>query len=106
MAELKKLIKDRQVAVIVSPGYGGGWSTWNSEYGNQLLFDPDIAESLLANDTQKAMRIASEKYPDVYTRGLPKAIVVWVNEGTRFTIKEYDGYESLEELGPDYGYTA
>lgn len=66
-AELKKLIKDGQVAVIVSPDYGAGWSTWNSEYGNQVLFDPDIAESLLANDAQEAMRIASEKYPGVYT---------------------------------------
>lgn len=106
MAELKKLIKDGQVAVIVSPGYGAGWSTWNSDYGNQLLFDPDIAESLLAKDAQKAMRIASERYPDVYTGGLSKANVVWVNEGTRFAIQEYDGYESLEELGTDYGYTA
>lgn len=106
MPELKKLVQDGNVAVIVSPDYGAGWSTWNSEYGNQILFDPEIAAALIAEDKSRARQIADDKYPDVYAGGLDKAIVKWVPQGQRFVINEYDGYESLEILGPDYGHVA
>lgn len=28
--------------VLVSPGFGAGWSTWNSEYGQALATDPEL----------------------------------------------------------------
>ena len=26
---IEKVVRDGKVAVLVSPGYGAGWSTWN-----------------------------------------------------------------------------
>ena len=42
----KKYIRDGQVAVIYSPGYGAGWSTWN-EHEELLSTDARIVERVL-----------------------------------------------------------
>lgn len=103
----KKLIKDGQVAVIVSPGYGAGWSTWNNEYGEKIVFDPALAQMILDGKSREELeKYAKKVYPDAYAGGLGKAEVEWVAAGSRFKIDEYDGYESIVILSPDYGYTA
>jgi acetyl-CoA acetyltransferase len=38
---MEKVIRDGKVAILYSPGFGAGWSTWNS-YSNEMIFDPDI----------------------------------------------------------------
>jgi len=83
-----------QVAVIVSPGHGAGWSTWNLSY-KECAFDKDIAEAILEKNFYKAEEIAEKKYPESYTGGLSEAVVVWLEPGTKFRIHEYDGHESL-----------
>jgi hypothetical protein len=108
---VEKLIRGNQVAVLVSRGYGAGWSTWNTEnpqIQEAMLFDPDIAQAVLDKNLDKAEEIATRKYPgDSYTGGIEDNMVVeWVNIGDRFYIQEYDGSESLKILGPDYGYVA
>ena len=103
----EKLIKDGQVAVIVSPGYGAGWSTWNPEYGEKIVFDPVLAQMILDKKSNAELEEYVETvYPGAYSGGLGEAEVEWVPVGTRFKIDEYDGYESIVILSPDYGYTA
>lgn len=103
-----KLIKDGKVAVIYSPGYGAGWSTWASHDGNsqEMVFDRELAEAVLAEDKAAMKEIADRKWPDAYKGGLNDCMVYWVDHGDRFEIQEYDGHESVRILGPDTGYTA
>ena len=94
-----KLERDGNVAVIVSTGYGAGWSTWNEENQEAMAFDPDLAQAILDKDLEAAHRIASKKWPDAYLGGLDDgAVVEWVPKGTWFEITEYDGSESLRVL--------
>lgn len=40
-----KVIRDGKVAVIYSPGYGSGWSTWSGaskEIIERMIFDPEL----------------------------------------------------------------
>ena len=91
---MEKLIIDGKVAVLVSHGYGAGWSTW--EHDERMLFDPVLAQMLLdgAGD-DKIEKVAKERYPDAYLGGLDGLTVHWVPVGTRFRIEEYDGSEGL-----------
>lgn len=45
---MEKVIRDGKVAVLYSPGYGAGWTTW--EYDSKLheimLFHPLIVEKV------------------------------------------------------------
>jgi hypothetical protein len=103
--EIAKLERDGKVAVLVSHGYGAGWSTWN-ELGAQCVFDPEIAQAILDGNRALALEVAKRKYPDVYCGGIEDLSVEWVNKGDRFEIHEYDGSESLRVFGPDDGYVA
>jgi len=100
----KKLERDGAVAVLISPGFGAGWSTWNSEPAS--AFDPEMAEAVLAGDNAKAEIIAKQKYPNAYTGGVANLTVEWVTKGDRFEIHEYDGSESLRVFGPNDGMVA
>lgn len=99
-----KLERDGKVAVLVSPGFGAGWSTWND--GEECVFDPEMAQAVLDGHHSKAEAIAKRKYPDHYTGGVEDLVVQWVDKGNRFEIHEYDGSESLRVLGPTDGYVA
>ena len=98
-----RYVKDGQVAVLISPGFGAGWSTWaDSEYRNDCLFDPWIVDVILNGEyslEEKLERIAAHcamKYPDMYLRSLEDLTVKWVPEGSAFRVDEYDGSESIE----------
>lgn len=102
----RKYNEEGEVAVLISPGYGAGWSTWaNDEIQELLVFDKDIVEAVLADDKVRAGEIASAKAMSIYGEGhvydggLRDIEVVWLPKGTQFKIDEYDGYESLEVLG-------
>lgn len=101
---VKKLIKNGKVAVIVSPGYGAGWSSWDVGHSEEMLFDRELATVILSGGDRFA--VAKRKWPDAYDGGLAEAEVRWVDKGARFYIHEYDGSESLVIIGPDYGYVA
>lgn len=102
----KRFIKDGKVAVLVSPGFGAGWSTWNTSGDESLLFDPEIVQAVLDGDRSKAVEIATRKYPGGYYGGGGDLVVEWVDIGQRFEISEYDGSESLRLLSPSDGYVA
>jgi hypothetical protein len=90
---MQKLIRDGQVAVLVSPGYGAGWYSWH--YNEELLYDPSIVQWLEINELEKIRAYLELKYSDEYTGGIEDLVVEWVPEGARFRIEEYDGAESL-----------
>ena len=100
---MNKVIRDGMVAVLYSPGFGAGWSTWASEdIREEIIFDPwivDILESKDYSDNEKTNRILSHcalKYPNLYTGGVKDLAVEWVPVGTAFKIDDYDGNESIE----------
>ena len=100
---MNKVIRDGMVAVLYSPGFGAGWYTWN--YDNpQCLFDPEIVEMLENNASPNDIEsFAEKKYgEDFYAGGADDLRIVWLNEGTKFIVHEYDGSESIqvkEEMG-------
>ena len=97
-----RVIRDGLVAVLISPGVGAGWSSWaNTEYHDQMLFDPWIVDVLLSEYSrqEKTNRIRAHcllKYPGQYLGGLDDLTVEWVAQGTEFKVSEYDGAEHIE----------
>lgn len=98
--EIPKVVRGGKVAVLVSPGYGAGWSTWADD-AELAVFAPDVVAWVEAG---KPAGADFENYG--YSGGLRQVHVEWVPQGSRFFIDEYDGYESLQILGPDYGHVA
>ena len=99
----QKVVKDGQVAVIVSPGFGAGWSTWaDSNVAEFVLFDKSLVEKVGDGDfAQFAKARVREVFGEdtyFYLGGADDCEVQWVPEGADFEVREYDGSESL-----DYG---
>jgi hypothetical protein len=92
---MEKLIKDGMVAVVYSPGFGAGWSTWNRNHAEFLSLNKDIAQAVLDGDIDKAVAIAEEHCGDIYTGGADGLKIEWVYPGQSFRINEYDGSESV-----------
>lgn len=94
---MNKYINDEgKVGVLVSYGYGAGWSTWN---GNRevLVMDKVLVTMKLANDDEDTVvnyceMLTGEK---PYMGGWSSTEVVWLDKGTKFRIDEYDGAEAL-----------
>lgn len=100
---VKKLVRDGQVAVIYSRGFGAGWSSWNREWAEQLTFDEELALAVERGDMDGAERRARELVgPDNgYFGGLHGLCIEWIPVGHRFRIHEYDGAESVVTLGQE-----
>lgn len=81
--------------VLISPGYGAGWSTWNYI---DLAFDPDIINMFEIKVDEKFMEeyIVSLGYERPYMGGYCNCEIIDIPKGTKFRIVEYDGYESIE----------
>lgn len=99
---MNKIIKDGKVAILVSHGYGAGWSTWNHMVDdNQALFDPDIVQMVLDEaDPSEIAELADRKFSvddedTFYTGGVDGLSVNWLPVGTRFMVLECDGYETI-----------
>jgi hypothetical protein len=108
MSNVPKFEHNGCVAVLVSPDYGAGWSSWAlPEEREYMLFDPDIVEILT---DEKSRRTAADRVEDIalvvkikgyqsYSGGLDQLQVVWIPVGTRFRIIERDGDEKVEMEG-------
>jgi hypothetical protein len=90
---MNKLIKDGKVAVLYSPKYGAGWSTWNLDI--ELLFDPAIVKMVEKKQFDELKTFLTLKYPDTYIGGLEDLEIEWLPVGTEFRIEEHDGAESI-----------
>ena len=105
-----KVVRDGKVAVLVSPGFGVGWSSWAPTALKELyLFDPTVVAWVeggkqgsvpLAHFAEYA---AANKNPDddayydtpFNPGGADNLKIVWVPIGTMFRITEYDGFENI-----------
>lgn len=105
--------KDGKVGVLISKGYGAGWSTWNTP---ELAYDKRIIEFWLEHkDSQKFMRdvvdmeptdaknkvvefLSSIGYTVYSTLGFKDLKLEFVPHGAPFRITEYDGFENIEFL--------
>lgn len=100
---MEKFIKDGEVAVLYSPGFGAGWSTWNNiewngqDLGQVLLYAPDIVEMVLTGAKPEDIEYyCTQFYGGVgYFGGASDLQVVWMKPGTEFMVNEYDGSESI-----------
>lgn len=98
--------------VLISPGYGAGWSTWNDP---RMAFDERLIKAFECGISEEDMRdlcvecgYSIGMYCEVppYMGGFKNLMVVEVPSGTMFRIREYDGYESVEMLDMDDWYVA
>lgn len=105
-----ELYRDEEgcIAVLVSPGYGAGWSTWNDK---RLAYDRRIVEYILENgaperNSTEAFKsfVESLGYHDVYMGGAYQLEIKWAKPGSYIRINEYDGSEALEVLDPERSY--
>ena len=94
---MKMFKKDGKVAVLVSPEFGAGFSTWNTP---EMAVDFDLVEAFLKEDIARFEYILNEKYNEndglYFKAGTSSLRVEWVEEGQRFRINEYDGSEQVE----------
>ena len=100
--------EEGQVAVLYSPGFGAGWSTWagGDEFSSAFL---TMDKGLVMLALQKARELEVEAYlasklddPDnvPYLGGWSDIAIKFVDKGDQFRIHEYDGSESVEVYGP------
>ncbi len=91
---MDKVIRNGMVAVLYSPGFGAGWSTWNSEKGCE--FNPRLVAAVEAGASGPELTaLAHEVYPDLYCGGARNLKIEWLPQGTSFYIDVYDGSESV-----------
>jgi hypothetical protein len=95
MKKVDKLIDNGKVAVLYSPGFGAGWSTWNQEVP-EIIFDPAIVKFVENDQMAELNTYVTLKYPGLYTGGMKDLAIAWVPVGSLFKINEYDGGESIE----------
>jgi len=111
---MERYIKDGKVGVLISYGYGAGWSTWNSK---EWAYDKRIIEKFLELCGQYK-DIDNMSYDELeklekdmevfmkgigykgYCGGIRGLTLEMIPIGTPIKINEYDGAESIE-----YGYS-
>jgi hypothetical protein len=104
---MNKLVRDGRVAVLYSPDYGAGWSTWASaEIREAVLFDPAMVELVEQQKWEELQVYVTLKYPDMFCGGLRDLQIEWMPEGTQFIVEDYDGNESILKLESTDWYTA
>ena len=104
---MNKLVRNGQVAVLYSPDYGAGWSTWaNQDVRKDVLFDPGAVELVEQEKWEELEVYITLKYPGFYTGGLRDLQIEWMPEGTQFIVNEYDGNESIQTRDSTDWYTA
>jgi len=79
-----------QVAVLISKGYGAGWSTWNDELSPM---DKRYAQLILDGKIDKAIKLADKEC--YFLDGLKNCKIEWLDEGTKFYVEEHHGDEYI-----------
>lgn len=113
MDNVERYVLNGETALLVSYGYGAGWSTWNSP---ELAYDKRIVEWLFENaelekqDDDSYLKyevvdvdikelkefLESIGYKDVYCGGVDGLCIQFVPQGRLVRIDEYDGAESID----------
>lgn len=99
--EIEKHIQNGMVSILYSPGFGAGWSTWGGPT-MFLIFDKGlVALAKRGASAAEAAAYIEEKLGEdavPYMGGWRDIAVTELPVGTRFTISEYDGSESVETI--------
>lgn len=104
---MNRVVRDGMVAVLYSPGYGAGWSTWvKPEIRQDVLFDPAIVDLVEQEKLEELEVYVKLKYPDMFTGGLRDLQIEWIPQGTQFIVNDYDGNESIQKRDSTDWYTA
>jgi len=116
----KVYIKNK-VAVLISGGFGAGWYSWNTNISDcltnpklvELVLEKEMLEDELGklnwslrdkSDVKRKLNLSIKNIEDFsntlygknfYSGGAVGLYVEWVEEGSSFRIKEYDGNESI-----------
>ena len=88
--------KNGELGVLISPGFGAGWSTWGCE---EIAYDKRIIEYWLnerPSSSDMCKFLESLGYEDIYMGGYKSLTIQYIPRGTMFCIHEYDGSESIE----------
>lgn len=102
---MKKYIKDGEVAVLISPGYGAGWSSWH--HNEEALFDSTLVDMVLNGCSAETMdEYVAGIYGESLAGDVSQLTVKFVPIGSKFRIDEYDGAELLVLLDEEDYYTA
>ena len=98
--QVERYTSGDKVAVLYSPGYGGGWSSWaDDKYQEFTLFDKRLVEKAIEGvDEVEVKKFIESILPDsyIYCGGWKDITVAWVVKGTEVIIDEYDGSESIQ----------
>jgi hypothetical protein len=97
---MEKVIRDGYVAVLISTGYGAGWSTWHGH--KELIFHPKLVELIESGQhnrdnisTLLIELLGKKEAEEIYLGGVEELSVEWLPEGIKFKIEEYDGSEYI-----------
>jgi len=95
--QMNKHYNDKgEIGVIVSGGFGAGWSSWNSSHRDFLTMDKTLVEMCLQQATIEKVENYLESHDiDIYLGGWEDCHVEYIPPNTHFNIYEYDGSESI-----------
>ena len=117
--------KHTTYAVLVSLGYGAGWSTWNNDELKSIAYDKRIVKYIIEHKKDKAkwdsdwddagmltpskgekdfsdfLKKLGYKVENMYFGGVAQIEVNKVSSNSKWRITEYDGWETLEINDPD-----
>ena len=105
----ERVVRNGRVAVLYSPGFGAGWSTWgDSSLRERLLFDPEVVAWVEGGKKGPLPDLESKYGGDeyFYDGGASDLEIRWVPLGVRFRVHEYDGSESVVLFDEDDWVTA
>lgn len=86
-----------ELGILISHGYGAGWSTCND---GRIAYDKRVVEKWLEKVSEYEMTsfLNNLGYKDTYMGGYKNLRLEFIPRGTMFCIHEYDGHESIETL--------
>ena len=107
----ERVIRDGCVAVLYSPDYGAGWSTWAHNDGLDIksMYDPEVVQWVLDGRPKNHFddNYFNIKYGGYfYTGGMKNLEIAWIPLGEKFIIREYDGSEYIEKINDVNWYVA
>ena len=108
-----------QVAVLVSPGYGSGFSTWNEN--KEIAYDSRVIQlwmdhphkeercrTELSNPDEETVYISQQLesfgYKNAWLCGWHQIELQWVDSDSFFRVSDYDGSEYIEILNIEQDY--
>lgn len=92
----EKMVRDGMVAILYSPGFGAGWSSWGQPW---MATDKRLVETFEAGahvgDVAEQIAAAEHDSDYICVLAANELALKWLPVGTRYFIDEYDGSESV-----------